>query len=85
MVSLRAHSTDSNAPTLNARHPAPSVRNSGERKVTTIKTRPTDDADVRLRVGSAPDSWGVWFPDDEHQLPWHQFLDELVPTQQRKG
>lgn len=31
-----------------------------------------------MRVGSAPDSWGVWFPDDEYQLPWHQFLDELV-------
>ena len=32
----------------------------------------------RLRVGSAPDSWGVWFADDSRQLPWHQFLDELV-------
>ncbi len=46
--------------------------------MTAIGTRPIDDADVRLRVGSAPDSWGVWFADDEQQLPWHQFLDELV-------
>ncbi|ADD40370.1 TIM barrel protein [Stackebrandtia nassauensis] len=31
-----------------------------------------------LRLGSAPDSWGVWFPDDERQLPWQRFLDELA-------
>ena len=39
------------------------------------------DSEIRLRVGSAPDSWGVWFPDDEHQLPWHQFLDELAQAE----
>lgn len=32
----------------------------------------------RLRVGSAPDSWGVWFPDDENQPPWRRFLDEVA-------
>jgi inosose dehydratase len=32
----------------------------------------------RLRVGSAPDSWGVWFPDDEQQPPWRRFLDEVA-------
>jgi inosose dehydratase len=32
----------------------------------------------RLRLGSCPDSWGVWFPDDEAQTPWHRFLDELA-------
>jgi len=31
----------------------------------------------RLRLGSAPDSWGVWFADDPAQLPWQRFLDEL--------
>jgi inosose dehydratase len=31
-----------------------------------------------MRVGSAPDSWGVWFPDDPNQVPWSRFLDELV-------
>lgn len=31
----------------------------------------------RLRLGSAPDSWGVWFAEDPAQLPWQQFLDEL--------
>ncbi|MFV0427041.1 MAG: sugar phosphate isomerase/epimerase family protein [Beutenbergiaceae bacterium] len=30
----------------------------------------------QIRVGTAPDSWGVWFPDDPQQVPWHQFLDE---------
>lgn len=32
----------------------------------------------RIRVGSAPDSWGVWFPEDSHQPPWERFLDELA-------
>jgi inosose dehydratase len=30
----------------------------------------------RIRVGTAPDSWGVWFPDDPAQVPWQRFLDE---------
>jgi inosose dehydratase len=33
---------------------------------------------VNLRLGSAPDSWGVWFPEDERQLPYTRFLDELA-------
>ncbi|MGW2049604.1 sugar phosphate isomerase/epimerase family protein [Streptomyces sp. NPDC001858] len=32
----------------------------------------------RIRVGSAPDSWGVWFPDDPGQVPWERFLDEVA-------
>src|ERR671926_892464 len=32
----------------------------------------------RIRVGSAPDSWGVWFPDDSQQVPWQRFLDEVA-------
>ncbi|PRH76199.1 2-keto-myo-inositol dehydratase [Streptomyces solincola] len=32
----------------------------------------------RIRVGSAPDSWGVWFPDDARQVPWQRFLDEVA-------
>lgn len=31
-----------------------------------------------LRIGTAPDSWGVWFPDDPQQVPWDRFLDEVV-------
>jgi len=31
----------------------------------------------RLKLGTAPDSWGVWFPTDPHQVSWQQYLDEL--------
>jgi inosose dehydratase len=31
----------------------------------------------QLRLGTAPDSWGVWFPEDDHQVSWQQYLDEL--------
>jgi inosose dehydratase len=30
-----------------------------------------------LRLGTAPDSWGVWFPDDPNQVPWSAYLDEV--------
>lgn len=32
----------------------------------------------RLRLGTAPDSWGVWFADDPKQVPWPRFLDEAA-------
>jgi inosose dehydratase len=32
----------------------------------------------RIRLGTAPDSWGVWFADDPAQTPWPRFLDEVV-------
>ncbi|MBM3265261.1 MAG: TIM barrel protein [candidate division Zixibacteria bacterium] len=32
---------------------------------------------MNIRIGSAPDSWGVWFPDDPRQTPWHRFMDEI--------
>lgn len=35
-------------------------------------------APSRLRLGTAPDSWGVWFPDDPGQVPWDRFLDEAA-------
>jgi len=38
----------------------------------------TAPADLsRLTLGTAPDSWGVWFPEDAHQVTWRQYLDEL--------
>jgi len=37
-----------------------------------------DPAQPRFRVGSAPDSWGVWFPSDPRQTPWTRFLDEIA-------
>ena len=33
---------------------------------------------MNIRIGSAPDSWGVWFPSDPKQTPWHRFLDEIA-------
>jgi hypothetical protein len=29
----------------------------------------------RPALGTAPDSWGVWFPQDAHQVTWRQYLD----------
>jgi inosose dehydratase len=33
---------------------------------------------MNVKVGSCPDSWGVWFADDPKQIPWTRFLDEVV-------
>ena len=30
-----------------------------------------------LRIGTAPDSWGVWYPEHPRQIPWDRFLDEV--------
>ena len=31
----------------------------------------------QLTLGTAPDSWGVWFPQDDHQVDWKQYLDDV--------
>jgi inosose dehydratase len=31
-----------------------------------------------LKIGTAPDSWGVWFPSDPEQVPAERFLAEVV-------
>jgi len=36
------------------------------------------DPGTRLRLGTCPDSWGVWFADDPLQTPWSRFLDEVA-------
>jgi len=33
---------------------------------------------MNVKIGSAPDNWGVWFSSDPLQTPWNRFLDELV-------
>ena len=33
---------------------------------------------MNITIGSAPDSWGIWFPSDPQQTPWHRFMDEIV-------
>jgi inosose dehydratase len=37
-----------------------------------------DQIHMNLKIGSAPDSWGVWFPSNDKQTPWQRYLDELV-------
>ncbi|HKU10763.1 MAG TPA: sugar phosphate isomerase/epimerase [Sinomonas sp.] len=36
------------------------------------------DIENKLIIGTAPDSWGVWFADDPKQTPWERFLDEVA-------
>ncbi len=33
---------------------------------------------MKVTLGSAPDSWGVWFPSNPQQTPWGRFLDEVA-------
>ena len=33
---------------------------------------------MAVKVGTGPDSWGIWFPEDPLQTPWHRFLDEAA-------
>ena len=33
---------------------------------------------MKIQIGSAADSWGVWFPSDPRQIPWSRFLDEVA-------
>ena len=40
---------------------------------------------AKIRLGSCPDSWGVWFADDPAQTPWPRFLDELPPLPATSG
>jgi inosose dehydratase len=37
-------------------------------------------AENKLIIGTAPDSWGVWFPEDPRQTPWERFLDEVAES-----
>lgn len=31
---------------------------------------------MNIKLGTAPDSWGVWFASDPRQTPWLRYLDE---------
>jgi inosose dehydratase len=33
---------------------------------------------LAVKIGSAPDSWGVWFPSEPNQIPWQRYLDEVA-------
>lgn len=45
-------------------------------EITTPAT--ANPAYAQLRLGTAPDSWGIWFPNDPQQPHWSVFLDEVV-------
>ncbi len=32
---------------------------------------------MNVTVGVAPDSWGIWFPEDPRQPPWQRCMDEM--------
>lgn len=32
---------------------------------------------MSIRVATAPDSWGVWFPQNDKQTPWNRCMDEM--------
>lgn len=34
------------------------------------------DTKSTVHIGTAPDSWGVWYPNDPQQPPWERFLNE---------
>ena len=34
----------------------------------------------KLKLGTAPDSWGVWFPSDPYQVTWEVYLDDPITT-----
>lgn len=36
---------------------------------------------MNIKVGTCPDSWGVWFPSDPKQTPWQRCLDEIAATE----
>ena len=42
------------------------------------KSRNPEKPYDKLTVGIAPDSWGVWFPEDDKQVNWQTFLDEAA-------
>src|SRR5262249_32295433 len=44
----------------------------------TALQRRNEEITMNIRLGSAPDSWGVWFPSDPKQIPWQRFLDEIA-------
>ena len=33
---------------------------------------------MNIKLGTAPDSWGVWFASDPHQVTWDLYLDEIA-------
>lgn len=35
---------------------------------------------MKVKVGTAPDSWGVWFPENEKQIDWERCMNEMAES-----
>ncbi|MED4073822.1 sugar phosphate isomerase/epimerase family protein [Priestia endophytica] len=35
---------------------------------------------MEVKVGTAPDSWGVWFPENEKQMDWERCMNEMAES-----
>ena len=35
---------------------------------------------MTIKIGTAPDSWGVWFPQNEKQTSWERCMDEMAQS-----
>lgn len=33
---------------------------------------------MNVKIGTAPDSWGIWFTDNDKQMPWQRCMDEMA-------
>src|SRR5262249_59273708 len=54
------------------------MRGVGSERSAPRTPHPDPEETMNIRLGSAPDSWGVWFPSDPKQIHWHRFLDEIA-------
>ena len=50
----------------------------GNRPMTVPNHSASSPSLAKLSLGTAPDSWGVWFARDDHQVGWKQYLDEVA-------
>ncbi|MFP3847099.1 sugar phosphate isomerase/epimerase family protein [Priestia filamentosa] len=35
---------------------------------------------MEVKVGTAPDSWGIWFPENEKQIDWERCMNEMAES-----
>src|SRR5207248_1950775 len=63
---------------LSGRHPRPYRADMIETAFILPRANHEEDQDMKLRIGTAPISWGVLLPSDPKQTPWNRFLDEVA-------
>jgi inosose dehydratase len=35
---------------------------------------------MEVKIGTAPDSWGIWFPENEKQIDWERCMNEMAES-----